>query len=104
MSKITVGRKRNTDAHRVDSYRREGNILFAVGIAVMCIMLILPMTGKDTAVNSFGEDAVAVMSNGVVNEAREELARPDKDTSAQEEWSIYDYIGQMFAELIFGDR
>ena len=101
MSKLTVGKRRDTVVNATD-HSREGNSLFILGIAVICVMLSLPMVHGKSTENMSYDDAVPVMSSGVAE--REELNKPDRDTSANERWSIYDYIGEMFADLIFGDR
>jgi len=104
MSKITVGKTRKSNVAVTSDHHREGNFLFAVGIVVMCIMIALPMRNTNKT-NSYNlSDATPVMSSGVMNIEREELSKPDKVTSAEDKWSIYDYIGEMFADLIFGDR
>ena len=111
MNKITIGRTRKkskTEEFRA-SASRTADAVFVLGAAAVCVMLALPMmrdSEPDTA--RWDEAAVMVMSGAVQGQAqapqageREELARPS-NTEIEEEWSFYDYIGQLFAGLISG--
>lgn len=102
MKKLTVGRKRKTQIEISRDHTVEGNLMFILGLAIICVMLSLPMVRAEEGDKISYGDAVPVMSGGVVE--REELSKPVKDTSAAERWSIYDYIGELFAELITGSR
>ena len=98
MKQLISGKKR-----RQISYSRNtifGDILFIGGILIMCIMLVLPMNKNAEKVKE-GNEYVSVMSEGVYS--REELVKPDKPASG-EEWSVFDAIGELFAELIFGEE
>lgn len=101
MSRLTVGKKQRSTVE-VPDHSREGNFLFILGTVVICVMLSVPMMNIYKAEYVTYDDAVPVMSSGI--EEREETAKSDLNTSAAEKWSIYDYIGEMFADLIFGDR
>ena len=101
MSRLTVGKKqRNT--LEVSDHSREGNILFILGTVVICVMLSVAMMNINKAEHVSYDDAIPVMSSGV--EGMYDKSDEDMKTSTEEKWSVYDYIGEMFAELIFGDR
>lgn len=104
MSKLSIGKGRAKTAEgKIDKNReREGKTLFVIGCTLVCLMLI-PAVSTDRSGGSNYDTAIPVISGAVEN--REELQSPAKDTSAEtKEWSVYDYIGQMFADLLFGDR
>ncbi len=95
--KMIIGKPR-----RKKSTSTPEQAVFVLGLVLMCCMLALPLFDRG-ADSSFEYDAVAVMGNAV-EETREEIQIPDTvDTSAEEEWSFYDYIGRLFAGLIFGE-
>ena len=101
MSRLTVGKKQRNTVE-VSDHSREGNILFILGTVVICVMLSVAMMNINKAEHVSYDDAIPVMSSGV--EEQEENTKSDLNTSTAEKWSIYDYIGEMFSELIFGDR
>ena len=92
--KISVGKHKITKKKTAYPER----IVFMLGILLMCAMLIAPLlrAGED----HFSADAVLVMSDP----EREKVMLPeDKSASAEKKWSFYDYIGEIFAELLFGE-
>lgn len=95
MNNLISGRKRpqiTTEKRTVLS-----DIMFYLGLCLMCVMLVIPLSGKTE--DSETQKAVPAMSTGVAE--REELSYPEEPASA-EEWSFFDSIGELFAELIFG--
>ena len=92
--KISVGIRRNGN-----TYHYPESAVFILGIIMMCALIIVNMSSTEN--DAFSSEAVYVMGSA----DREEVFIPeDKSASAEEEWSIYDYIGEFFAELIFGER
>ena len=83
--------------------QRQGNafperIVFILGIILMCAVLIAPMSKAED--DPFVHEAVLVMSSV----DKEEIMLPDDEaTLSEKKWSFYDYIGELFANLIFGE-
>ena len=114
MNKIIMGRKRKKSKD-ADRGRETGNetirgshaadAMFVLGAAAVCVMLALPMLSMSAEEPSaMAEDvAVMVMSTGAEQspQEREELAAPS-NAQTEEDWSFYDYIGELFAGLISG--
>lgn len=102
MNKLTVGKKRSTEGQvPFISGRKEARILFATGCVAMCLTLVITFFSPRKEADK--DLAIPAMSTGVAT-AADELEKPERDTSLEvEEWSIYDYIGQMIADLLFGD-
>ena len=108
MNKMTIGRmrKKSTDAipaaaDTKSSCRRTADAVMIFGAAAVCAMLALPLrTLPDPEERdiSSGETAVMVMSPAV--QPKEEVIAPSN--AEEEEWSFYDYIGELFAGLISG--
>lgn len=96
MKKIIIGKKRRQILNQKQKNMIFGDILFIGGILIMCIMLVFPMAENAEKVKK-NNGYISVMSVGV--QAREELVRP-KPASGKE-WSVFDAIGELFAELIF---
>lgn len=94
MNNLIIGRKRQP----VPSEKRTvlSDIMFYLGLSLMCVMLVIPLSGRSDEIE---KKAVPAMSTGVAE--REELSYPEEPASA-EEWSFFDSIGELFAELIFG--
>ncbi len=108
MEKITVGRTRKKskaeDISAGSGRRGAADAVFVFGAAAVCVMLTLPLL-PSSAERTAPEDgaAVMVMSSAVQAgelPAREELIAPSN--AEEEEWSFYDYIGELFAGLISG--
>lgn len=97
MNKLISGKKRERISRQKNTIT--GDILFVGGILLMCAMLVFPMSESAEKVKDSG-GFVSVMSGGVYR--REELAKPEKPASGGGEWSVFDAIGELFAELIFG--
>lgn len=92
--KIIIGKRKKTQNKLASP---EGGV-FILGIVLMCAILLGPIARAEE--DPFAEEAVLVMSGG----EREEVMLPgDKAASAEEKWSFYDYIGELFADLIFGE-
>lgn len=120
MNKITVGRTRKKSKNTV-AVQKDANpghaadAVFVFGAAAVCAMLALPMLslpfeldlepGQGKTSPTRNEVAVTVMSSGVETitqtQEREELVAPS-NAESEEEWSFYDYIGELFAGLISG--
>lgn len=113
MNKITMGRtrKKSKEADAVQQTENAGHAadaVFILGAAAVCVMLAVPMLslplGESSAMRD--EAAVTVMSSAIEvetspkTEEREELVAPSN--AKTEEWSFYDYIGELFAGLISG--
>jgi len=94
--KISIGKHRSSKKKSTYSER----IVFVVGLILMCVILLGPLSRAESG--SFEADAVLVMS--VAESTREEVMLPqDKTTVAEKKWSFYDYIGELFANMIFGE-
>ncbi len=92
--KISVGKHKKTQNN--STYPEK--IVFTVGIVLMCAILLSPLSRVEE--NPFAEEAVLVMSAA----DKEKIMIPDdKAASSEKKWSFYDYIGELFANLIFGE-
>lgn len=92
--KISVGKHKKTKT----KYAYSEKIVFTVGIILMCAILLSPLSRAEE--NPFAEEAALVMSTS----EREKVIIPeDKAASSEKRWSFYDYIGELFASLIFGE-
>ena len=104
MSKLSIGKsRRNCEKENITPENdKEAKMFFVIGCILVSLMLI---PSVDTANNDYteGDTAVQVLSSAV--EAVDEIKQSTEDVSAESKtWSVYDYIGQMFAQLLFGDR
>ncbi len=102
--KVSIGRKRRIEQTEPGLKERRGDWLILVGVGTMAILLATAL-GQDREAEltmSGSADAVAVMST--VNREAEELVKPEKETYLPKEESIFESIGEFFADLIFGDR
>lgn len=104
MSKLTIGRSRTVreppssrdTAADAPTIASSGLMLGQTVVCVALAVSILYVPPKNS------NETVAVMSGAVVGEReREELERPS--SAEVEEWSFYDYIGELFAGLISGN-
>ena len=93
--KIYVGKHKKTQTKSAYSEK----IVFTIGIILMCAMLLSPLSRAEE--NPFAEEAVAVIS---IMEREKVMIPDDKTASVEERWSFYDYIGELFAEIIFGTQ
>lgn len=113
MNKIIMGRTRKKSKPEkyvpgaLPRFRTgTADMVFVLGAAAVCVMLALPMLPAEHTVPR-EEAAVMVMSGAVQGTAstdaveKEELIAPS-NTEFEEEWSFYDYIGELFAGLISG--
>ncbi len=101
MMKITVGRTRKK-SKLPDDRNAAADSVFVVGAVAVCIMLALPLIRSHAAEKVSEKEDVAVMvMSGAVTTEREELVAPS-NTDVDEEWSFYDYIGELFAGLLSG--
>lgn len=92
--KLSVGKHKN--CRRSSAYPER--IVFVLGIVLMCAILLAPLSKSNN--DPFGDEAVLVMGGA----DKEEIMLPDdKAASSEKKWSFYDYIGELFADLIFGD-
>lgn len=105
MNHITVGcvRRKSNEAEKCESNAEKSHFaedaVTAVGLCMLCLMLLVPVS-RDAKI---ADDAVAVMSAAVETE-RETLREIDEPASADTgETSVFDYIGELFAHLIFGE-
>ena len=92
-TRIGVGRR---PAESKNGGGRVSGILFTLGVIAICTALILPMSRKEPPQPPV--DAVSVMSLGTSE--KEKLAEPEKIASAEPEWSIFEYIGELIAGLL----
>lgn len=107
MNRITVGtvrEKSNNETKEQPVLYKSGfgeDAVTALGLCMLCLMLLIPVS-RDVD-SGMTEDAVAVMSTNV-SDAREVLREIDEPASADPgEDSVFDYIGELFAHLIFGE-
>lgn len=92
--KMIIGKRENPQSKTT---HQEG-IVFVVGIILMCALFFAPLWRVES--DPFEGEAILVMAGG----EREEVKLPDnRAASTEEKWSFYDYIGELFADLIFGD-
>ena len=104
MNHISVGKAREKSKMQACEMRKEvsrfsEDAVTAIGLCAVCLMLLVPVSREASPV----PDAVAVMSSGVEG-YREVLRETDEPVSADsEEESVFDYIGRMFAGLLFGE-
>lgn len=103
MNHITVGcarrKSKMSERHtekQTETSRFGEDAVTALGLCMLCLMLLIPVS-RDA---EMADDAVAVMSTAVSD--RETLREIDEPASAEEE-SVFDYIGELFAHLIFGE-
>ncbi len=112
MNKMMIGRPRKksiVEAPKEENgYRRTANAVMVLGAAAVCGMLALPMVSEPISSEPIRtnprpeETAVMVMSGAVqgTRPEKEEVIAPSN--AEEEEWSFYDYIGELFAGLISG--
>ena len=104
MNHITVGcvRQRSKQAETSEKQPVKSSFgedaVTALGLCMLCLMLLIPVSrDAETA-----GDAVPVMSTAVSSD-RETLREIDEPASADSGGnSVFDYIGELFAHLIFG--
>ena len=99
---VSFGRRRQTDRHEESKVCRSGALctgLFALGVAAICASLVIPMSVPHSAEKN---DAVAAMSDNVAVSEREILVENDVPAEADEDFSIFEYIGEAFAYLLTG--
>lgn len=112
MNRLTVGssRRKNMAENGSETISRAAEIIMTAGVGAAAAVLIACMIPGASAFESYKAsdmtDAVYAMSTAVEVEkdAREELAMPDKNTSAAGEESVFEIIGEFFASMIFGER
>ena len=111
MNKIQMGRTRKkSNGNEIASVSAENrrvaaDAVFVLGAAAVCVMLTLPLlpSSAEPRAVPLEETAVMVMSGAVQTSElpeREELVMPSN--AEEEEWNFYDYIGELFAGLLFG--
>ncbi len=104
MNHITVGKVRGKSNGTENVRQRERSrfsedAVTAIGLCAVCLMLLVPVS-RETPPQP---EAVAVMSTNVTG-YREVLQEIDEPASAPaEDDSVFDYIGRMFAGLLFGE-
>lgn len=101
---IRVGSPRKkSDAPHTQPNKTEYKLLSILGIFAVCICLIIPMNRKNS-VTSPSDEIIAVMKLEGASDSeggtKDKLTRPDVSTSADSEWSIFEYIGEAVASLI----
>ena len=92
---MKIGVERRSAESKENSGKTYG-ILFTLGVIAICAALILPMSRKEPPQPP--ADAISVMSLGTVE--KEKLAEPEIIASAEPEWSIFEYIGELIAGLL----
>lgn len=104
-NKLIVGRKRKKQISEEQLNTKNGALcggLFALGIVAVFASLVIPMSGKPVPDN---DSLIPTMSGAVeTGEKREILAEPKVHASADEEWSIFEYIGDAIASLLTGEK
>ncbi len=76
------------------------SLLSVLGILAICVCLIIPMHNGNRKAYS-GGDAVAVMAfTDSSYYEKEKVTHPDVTTSADTDISIFEYIGNVIADLI----
>ena len=92
--KMIIGKR---GKHHSKTAPQEG-IVFVLGIILMCAIFLAPLWRAES--DPFEGEAILVMASG----EREEVKLPDnRAASTEEKWSFYDYIGELFADLSFGE-
>lgn len=87
-------------ANRVSTAAGAYKLLSVLGIIAVCVCLIIPMRRGNDKINS-GGDAVAVMKLADSScFEKEKVTHPDVNTSADTDISIFEYIGNVIADLI----
>ena len=101
---VSFGRSRHVEQHEEKKEYRSGALcggLFALGVVAICASIVIPMSVSQT---SGKDDAVAVMSDNVSEPEREILVSNDIPAEADEEFSIFEYIGEAVAYLLTGAK
>lgn len=100
MKKIVIGKKREKESDENRIKDKSADYLFIAGITAMCVSLIIPMKTGESDISR--DNSVQVSSTPVF--AREELVMPEKDVSSNPgDESIFEHIGEFFAEMIRGE-
>ena len=103
MNRITVGHQRQKSKAAESAEKRTSGFgedaVTAIGLCMLCLMLLIPVS-RDA---ERAEEAVMVMSTGV-SQTRESLREIDEPAlAAPGDESVFDWIGELFAHLIFGE-
>ena len=85
--------------------------MMTLGLAAVCFVIVTAVTWRENISNTgsaFEKEAVSVASieiETIDTACREKLTAPEKPDmyTSTGERSIFDYIGELFAELIFGE-
>lgn len=102
MEKVTIGRSRSNNYKPQTNKKVEADLIFKIGCAAVCMSFIVSFFGGGQTNST--DVAIPVMSTAFETEQTDEMTKPEMDTSSSaEEWSFYDYIGQMIADLLFGE-
>lgn len=87
-------------AHPVSTPASAYKLLSVLGIIAICVCLIIPMRHGRDKIHS-ADDAVAVMNLADSSYfEKEKVTHPDVSTSADTDISIFEYIGNVIADLI----
>ena len=101
--KVGVSRKNGTEDVKTN---KTNMFLFVLGALLICTSLIIPMIRRspDTL-----HDSVAVISDAVYESEsdsseikRENLVPHDRPASAEDDFSIFEYIGEAISSLLTG--
>ena len=115
MKLLSVGRSRRISESK-SSQKRQCELISVLGILIGCVFLVSAAVEdkNDSEISQTGGEYVSVGAfsdatevDGTLKEGegeREELVMPDKNTyMSPENDSIFEAIGEFFANLIFGD-
>ncbi len=76
---------------------RTADAVFVLGTVAVCAMLTLPMISAETTEGMRDDTAIVAVMATV---SKEEVFTPSN--AKTDEWSFYDYIGELFAGLLSG--
>lgn len=103
MQNFTMGRTRKKsnvpalEEEIAGTRKTAADAVFLVGAVAVCVMLALPMLSAENRTSPEDSEAVVAVMATV---GKEEVVTPSN--AVTEEWSFYDYIGELFAGLISG--
>lgn len=107
MQSLNSGKKKNSSSCLMGEKKSRiikaaADCSFLLGTAAVIIMILLSVSEQSTE-RAYYDDAVYTFAQSWT--VREELAPPKRAEKASADGtSVFDCIGEMFAELIFGGR
>ena len=97
---VRVGPSRRDEYRRLENRGRLYGGLFALGVLAICLAIVIPMSKSPSPP---ADDAAAVSAIDTPAVGKEHLSEPGRITSAEPEWSIFEYIGERIAEFLRGE-